>query len=468
MPKDPSSSQADPRRLSLLQAICLNMSMMVGIGPFLTIPLLVGRMQGSNALWIWAVGAVVAIADGLVWSELAAAFPGSGGTYHFYDSVYGNRWDGRLLKFLFIWQFLFSAPLELASGAIGGMKYVSAIFAEGHLFDPIAKVGFGALGTWSISSGNLASMSVMVTGVLMAYRRVGAAGRMMVMLWLGMIATVAWITITGFMHFDPVRITGSARPWRLDPKGLRDASIGLGLAMYTYLGYYQVCYLADEVDTPSRTIPRSILASVVIVAAMYLAMNTSLLGWMDWDSLATDGGAISGRMGAVYGKWAAYLVTGLIAWTALAGTFAAMVSYARVPYAAARAGHFFGGLAALHPRGGFPHRSLLVVGAAAILACLADLETVISALMASRILIQFVGQIATVAYIRTRPELRDRMSFRMWLYPLPALVALVGWFFIFAASDVLTLAYGLGSMVAGGLVFLVWDRRGRKPATLEV
>ncbi len=107
------------RRLGLLQAISLNMSMMVGIGPFITIPALVGTLGGPQAMIGWILGALVALSDGMVWSELASTFPGSGGTYHFFDAAYGETKVGRLLKFLFVWQFVFSGPLEVATGAIG-------------------------------------------------------------------------------------------------------------------------------------------------------------------------------------------------------------------------------------------------------------------------------------------------------------------------------------------------------------
>src|SRR4051794_39133675 len=185
-------------RLSLTQSISLNMSTMVGIGPFITIPVFLGKMGGPHALIGWVLGAVVALCDGLVWSELAAAFPGSGGTYHFYDAIYGNRPIGRILKFLFVWQFLFSAPLELASGPIGCIKYIGHAVGWKALLDPIANIPLGSLGTLSIGGGNLVAMIVMAAVAAMAYRRVGAAGRMMVFLWFGMLATVAWITITGF------------------------------------------------------------------------------------------------------------------------------------------------------------------------------------------------------------------------------------------------------------------------------
>jgi amino acid transporter len=154
---------------------------------------------------------------------------------------------------------------------------------------------------------------------------------------------------------------------------------------------------------------------------------------------------------------AARLITLLIIWTAAAAAFAALLGYSRVPYAAARAGHFFRGLARTHPTGDFPHRSLLLVSGLATLACLAHLETVITALLTSRILIQFVGQIATVFSVRRSSRVLERMPFRMPWFPIPALIALAGWLYVFGASERRVIAYGLGSLVLGALVFAAWD-----------
>src|SRR5438270_4912595 len=173
------------RRLSLLQAVSLNMSMMVGTGPFITIPALIATMGGPQAMVGWVLGALVALADGLVWSELAAAFPGSGGTYHFFDAVYGPTRAGRLLKFLFVWQFLFSGPLEVATGAIGLAQYV------GYLWPALKKTAWEwdltplGLGphVWRVENGQLFAVVVMAAVTALAYRRIEAAGRLMVVLW---------------------------------------------------------------------------------------------------------------------------------------------------------------------------------------------------------------------------------------------------------------------------------------------
>jgi amino acid transporter len=448
------------RRLSLLQAVSLNMSMMVGIGPFITIPDFVATLGGPHAMIGWALGALVALADGMVWSELSAAFPGSGGTYHYYDAVYGESRAGRLLKFLFVWQFLFSGPLEVATGAIGLARYA------GYLWPGLKATAWNWSGdlpvvgsvAWRVENGNLFAVLVMAGITALAYRRIEAAGRLMVVLWLGMLATVAWVIAAGLAHFDPGLAFGvPPGAWTLDARFATGLGAALGIAMYDYLGYYQVCYLGDEVAEPERTIPRSILISVAVISAVYLTMNVSILGVLPWREVAASKHLASDLMLRLHGPTAARFVTLFIIWTALASTFAALLGYSRVPYAAARSGHFFRGLAATHPTGDFPHRSLLLIAALAMAACLADLSTVIAALLTSRILIQFVGQAATVVYLRSKPGGAGRLKFRMPLYPLPALIALTGWLYVFGLSDLRTIVYGMGSMILGLAVFAVWD-----------
>jgi amino acid transporter len=437
------------------------MSMMVGIGPFITIPTIVAAMGGPHAVLGWVLGAVVALADGLVWSELAAAFPGSGGTYHFYDAVFGDSRLGRLLRFLFVWQFVFSGPLEVATGAIGVAMYLAYLWPTLHVtaWEWIINVPLFGSVRWHVDLGRLFAMGVMAAITGLAYRRIEAVGRIMVVLWIGMLATVVWVIVAGALHFDrALAFDYPAEAWRLGATFANGLGEALGIAMYAYLGYYQVCYLGDEVDDPVRTLPRSILISVVVIALLYLAMNLSILGVIPWREVARSDHVVSVFMFWLYGARAAQIITLAIVWTAAAAAFAALLSYARVPYAAARSGHFFRALGTPHPRGEFPHRALLLMGGISMLACLADLETVILALLTSRILIQFVGQIATICYLRTSPELVRRMRFRMWFFPLPALVALVGWLFVFSATDRWVKAYGVGSLALGLAAFLVWER----------
>jgi amino acid transporter len=450
------------RRLSLLEAISVNMSLMVGIGLFITLPDLVGMkgLQGPQSMIAWGLGIAVALADGMVWSELVAAFPGSGGTYHFYDAAYGGSRIGRILKFLFVWQFFFSGPLEIASGAIGLTKYL------GYFFPSLGVTAWnwGSIlpGTSApVVWGQVAAMGVMLAVTALAYRRISVAGRLMVVLWIGMMLTVLWVIVAAASRFD-ARLAFDFPPgaFQFDFRTTLGLGMALAIVMYNFLGYYQVCYLADEVADAPRAIPRSILFSVLVVGLMYMTMSVTILGVVPWRDVMESKHIASDLILMVNGPWAARLITIMIVWTAIASLFSAILGYSRIPYASARAGHFFRAFATLHPTGHFPHRGLLLIGGVAAIACLAELKTVIDALIASRIPIQFVGQIATVFYLRSRAK-EQPATFRMPLYPLPALIALFGWCFIFVTSEPMVILYSVLSMIAGIIAFYFWDAASR-------
>lgn len=459
------SSQAG--RLGLLQAVSVNMAMMVGVGPFITMPLFVGKMGGPHALAAWMIGALVAVCDGMVWAELAGAFPGAGGTFQFYDKAYGHKRIGRLLKFLFVWQFLFSAPLELASGALGFALYL------GYLVPGLDTVLTNW--PWAIKTHHLVAVSVMIGVLGLAWRDIKAAGQLMVVLWAGMLVTVG-LMITGCaVQADSELIRTATGQFKsaIGAASSGDFRLWLGvggalaIAMYDFLGYYQICYMGEEVSQPHRTIPRSILISVVIIGILYFSMNLSLFAVMPWQDVAKSEHIASDAFEKLYGAFAGKAMTALILWTSLAATYSAILGYSRVPYAAARTGHFFRAFADLHPKHGFPAKSLLAIGFAGVLACLMNLETVIAALLTSRILIQFLGQIITVVYIRNTPELASRMKFRMPLFPLPAIIAFVGWSTVFLTSDWPALLYGGLSLILGFIAFAIWNLK-TKPDPLQV
>ncbi len=448
------------RRLTLVQAVSLNMSMMVGIGPFITIPSIVLAMGGPQAMVGWVLGALIALCDGMVWSELAAAFPGSGGTYHFYQAAYGQSRLGRLLRFVFVWQFVFSGPLEAATGAIGVAKYM------GHFWPRLEQPAWrprslGLAVPGMVAWDQLLAVAIMALATWLAYRRIERIGRLLVVLWVGMLATIVWVTATALWHFEPGRaLDYPVDAWRLDGSSARGLGLALSIALYDYLGYYQVCYLGAEVEEGARTIPRSILISVVAIAVLYLVMNLGILGAMPWREVAESKHIASDLMARVQGPWAANLVTTMIIWTAFAATFTAILGYSRIPYAAARSGDFFGYFAETHPQGRFPHRALVLVGGIAAAACLFSLGTVIQALLSTRILIQFVGQIATLW--RLRATTPGRMPFRTPLYPVPALLALAGWLYVFCSAEWQVIGYGLVTLALGAIGFLGWDSRRRR------
>jgi amino acid transporter len=246
--------------------------------------------------------------------------------------------------------------------------------------------------------------------------------------------------------------------------------LGLGAAsrvgIYDYLGYYDVCYIGDEVKDPGRVIPRSVLISVVAVALIYIGINLSIIGVVPWREFVPasehpeSNFIVSTFMERIYGSGVATFFTLLILWTAFGSVFALLLGYSRIPYAAALDGNFFQAFARLHPTKGFPTVSLLVVGAIAIVCSTLSLDMVISVLLTTRMLVQFVGQIvALTALRRSRPDLPR--PFRVWLYPVPNLLALFGWIFLFATSGRDAILYGLGTLVLGVLAFLGWSRRAR-------
>lgn len=409
------------RRLGLLNAISINMSNMIGIGPFITVPIIIGAMGGPQSLVSWLAGAVLAIADGLVISELGAALPGSGGTYVFLRDSYGRERWGRLMAWLFAWEFLFFGTLEIASGTIGMTQYLSYLWTglARHPWD----MKFIAAG---IALGTMASL----------YRKIGDVARLMMVLWIATLATTGWVIVTGLikmnLHLALSFPHGAFSPGLSFLLGLGNGTV---VVVYNFLGYYQVCYLGDEVKRPERTIPYAVIISIVVVALIDFLISFGLISVVPWREMLHPGSPANLAVASVfmrraYGNWAAILLTLMILFTAYASIFALMLGYSRIPFAAARDGVFFRWLGKLHPKGEFPNRSLVLVGLLAAVASFFNLADIIIGLVVARILIQFVGHTIGLFVFRHR-EPAAKLPFKMWLYPIPAIVALVGWFYIF-------------------------------------
>jgi len=438
------------RRFGLLHATALNMTNMIGIGPFITIPLLMSALGGPQAMLGWAVALIIVLCDGMVWSELGAAMPGSGGSFGYLRRGYGEQKFGRLMGFLFVWQFIFSGPLEIASGYIGFSQYLGYI--------------------WKGITPRQTMLVVAVLGlgnIALLYRRIRSIATITLTLWIGTIVTAIAVIVTGAIHFDP-RVAFDF------PPGAFNFSIGflLGLGaasrigVYDYLGYYDVCYIGDEVENPGRVIPRSILWSTVLVALIYVAINFSIIGVVPWRDFVPasehpqSNFVVSIFMERIFGPGIATVFTAMILWTAFGSVFALLLGYSRIPYAAARDGYFFRVFGRLHAKHQFPYVSLVVLGLLAIVAGFATLGVVIDALITTRILVQFIGQIGAVALLR-RHEPDMPRPYRMWLYPLPSLIALLGWIFIFATTPLKIMGFGLGALGLGIVCFLIWSKKTR-------
>ncbi len=433
------------RSFGTLQATALNMSNMIGIGPFLTIPLLMTALGGPQAMLGWLVALLIVVPDGMVWSELGASMPGSGGSYLYLREGFGRETFGRLMAFLFIWQFIVSGPFEIASGYIGFAQYL------GYIWPDVPK--------------NLVVIVIGLINIALLYRQITHIGKITISLWIGTLLTTGLVIFTGAMHFDPkLAFDFPSGGFNFSTGFLFGLGAAARVGVYDYLGYYDICYIGDEVKNPGRTIPRSVIISVIAVAMIYIAINLSIIGVIHWRDFVPweikkplSEFVVSIMMEKIYGRPVAIIVTLMILWTAFGSVFALLLGYSRIPFAAARDGYFFPVFSKLHPRHNFPYVSLLVIGAIAILCSFLSLGTVIDALIAMRILIQFIGQIFAVHLLRKNSPQLNR-PYRIWFYPLPSFIALIGWLFIYMTLDLKIILYSLAALAIGIVCFLIWSR----------
>jgi len=432
------------RELSFTQAVALNMIDMVGIGPFVVLPLVIGIMGGPQHISAWIAGAVLALIDGFIWAEFGAAMPKAGGSYVFLRESFGERW-GKLMSFLFIWQTMIQAPLVIASGSIGFAQYLSYIL-------PLDDV------TRKVASGTLV---IVLTFIL--YRKISTIGKISVALWIGVLGTMAWFIIGGLSHFDPKLAFDY-------PEGAWDftwafwVALGQGTVktMYSYLGYYNVNHLGGEIKNPEKNIPRAIFISIIGIAILYLAMQFAVIGVIPWQEAKDSQFIVSTLIERLYGTIAATVATVLVLWIAFASLFAVMVGYSRIPYAAAIDGNFFSVFGKIHPTKNFPHISLLWLGGTAfVFSLLFRLSDVISAILAMRILVQFIGGAVGVMILRKRIG-SGNLPFKMWLYPLPAVVAIILWLSILFSTGWKFALSGVGMTVLGILVYYGRERFQKK------
>src|SRR5262245_61209059 len=452
------------RHFGLLQATALNVTMVVGAGVFVTIPLMLKELPGPYALLGWVAAGALILVDGLIWSELGAALPASGGSHQFLLESYGRGSWGRPLAFLFLWQFLLSGPLELGSGIAAMAEFSTGLSDEFKEFNEAWTLRWHLWEAQNLqlilSPARLMSFGCGLVVIYLLFRNINDLGKLTITVWLGVVAAILWILIAGLIHSSPsvaFDFSGdAAQPpanlaWALGPCMI--------LAMYSYLGYYNVCYVCDEVRDPGRTFPRAILLSALIVVVLFCGLHIAMLGTVPWQYVQAQGDDYSlaaDFMSRVHGSWAATAITVLLIWCCFGSFFAGLLGYSRIPYGAARAGHFFRAFDKVHPVHRIPHASLLFVGGMALVWNFFDLQNIINALVVTRILEQFVAQAIGVMLLRRlRPDLPR--PFRIWLYPLPCLLALAGWLYLYASAPILYVALGAVTLLVGVVVFLFWS-----------
>jgi amino acid transporter len=435
------------RGMGLAQATATNIIGMVGVGPFLTIPFMVIAMGGPHIVYAWAFGAVLALCDGLVYAELGAALPGSGGPYVYLREAYRPFGLGRLMAFVFIFQVMLVAPLTIAGGGVGFADYLGFYWST---MTPLAH--------------NLVAAAVCAAVTLLLYRDIRSAGRLAVVMLVVVLGTLAWVIGAGLPHASWARaleIPAEAR--HLDAAALRAIGAGGLIAMYNYGGYNNVCNIGEEIAAPERTIPRAIVLSIVLVVLLYAVMGTVILELVPWQEAAHTRTIASVFIARTFadparGRAAAMAMTALILFITAASLYALVLGYSRIPFAAARDGQFFAPFARVHPTKHFPHISLLTIGAVTLPFCFFPLGQLVNWLIQVQILLQFVWQCAAVILLRRyRPDIAK--PFRMWLYPLPAFVSLVMWIYIFASAPLAGMLFSIVFLAAAVAAYFVFERR---------
>ena len=425
------------RKLSLLHATAINMIDMVGIGPFVVLSVVAQIMGGPYFLYAWVAGALLSYLDAMVWSQLGAALPRAGGSFHFLKEGYGEK-AGSLMSFLFVWQTMIQAPLVIASAAIGFSQYANYFF---HL---------------SFLQEKAVSGLVVILVILLLYRKIESIGKISVFLWVGVLGTMAWIIFGGIAHgnfLEPIKHINDGFTMQ------HGFVAALGFAsvktIYSYLGYYNVCHLGGEIKNPSKNIPRSMFISITGIAILYLAMNVSVASVLPFQTIVNSKFVVSDYIKALYGPTAGAFATILILMVAFASLFSATLGYSRIPYAAAQDRSFFAFFKELHPKLHFPHRSLLVLGGIAfVFSLLFRLKEVIDGILAMRILIQFIGQAIGLLLLFKRKG-KGFFPWKMPFYPLPLFLAIIIWGGIFFSTGTKMMLSGLTVISLGLIAYFV-------------
>ncbi|MFG2721767.1 APC family permease [Streptomyces sp. NPDC048416] len=443
------------RRIGLFQATAINMSQMCGIGPFVTIPLMVAAFGGPQAVIGFVAGAVLALADGLIWAELGASLPGSGGSYVYLRQAFQYR-TGRLMPFLFVWTAMLFIPLAMSTGVVGFVQYLG--YLAPHL---------------SRTAGDLIGLGIVALVILLLWRGVENIARITAVMWVVMIASVGLVIIAAATDFSPhLAFTYPAGAFELTSgRFWTGFAAGLTIGIYDYLGYNTTAYMGAEIKDPGRTLPRSIIYSIFGIMAIYLLLQIGTLGVIDYRRMLDPNDIASSSVASAvlekaWGKGPADVVTVLILVTAFASVFAGLLGGSRVPYDAARDRVFFRPYAKLHPRHRFPMLGLLTMGVITAIGFMigrrTDLTTLIQLLTTVMVIVQALAQILAVTVLRKRrPGLRR--PYRMWLYPLPSLIALVGWLTIYGYSDKNSpgrhpIEWSLAWLALGCVAFALWAR----------
>jgi APA family basic amino acid/polyamine antiporter len=460
-PDEPSKEDDKERKIGLLQAVSLNTLMMFGTGPFITIPFCIASSDpaGPQALIGYAIGAMACCCDSFIWAELGALFPYSGGSYIYAQKCLGEKW-GKYVSFLFLWQLLITGPMEIASGFIAVaeyLAYVTQIYTYAHH----TLIAFGCC----------------IICTVLLYRDISDVGTVAVILWVGMCCAIAFTLIAGFSHFNeenfeipPITNTGTLI-WSLG----NCAKFGV----YDFTGYHDVNFIGKDVKNPQRIIPLAGISTCIIVCIIYFLTYLAVMSYLPWDpkedgfvKLVNDDSNNAAYIMAIFcqelvNRNFGIFFTFVVIYCIFGSCYSLMLGFAQVPYAAAKSGSFFDVFGHEH-RKGFADYSLLYMGFCTCVFCFVDLETLIEGMLTTMILTMYMSNSLSLVYHRwTQPDCER--PYKMPLYPLPVIVQVLMFSFIFLTSDnwifsrgTPLLELGILFLSIGTVVFLIQSKKEEK------
>ena len=431
--------------LKYRESLAINLIDMVGIGPFITIPFVIGTMNGPASIYAWILGFFLSFMDASVWAELGAKWPAAGGSYVFLKSLFGEQKYGRYLSFLYIWQTSIQAPLVIASGAIGFAQYFCYLMPINDL------------------QQKLVAGSLVLLVCFLLYRNIVTIGKMAVVFGLIVIGTIVVLILSGFFASDP---TLSVLPNMSETDFSSAFFVALGMAstktIYSYLGYYNVCHIGAEIQEPEKNIPKSMFWSIAIISVLYIGLNSAVLSVIPWQTAKDSPFIVSLFVEKIYGEFAAQIATAFILLIALSSLFAVMLGYSRVPYAAAKDGNYFPIFAKVHPKLNIPHVSLLVLGALAfVFSLLFKMKEIITAIVVMRILVQFIAQSIGLIQFRIRFK-QEQFPYKMYWFPIPPILGILVWLFVFFSVEWAYIFGAFSIITIGSILFLIQSKKQQK------
>lgn len=463
--KDNSAKLEEANKYTFFQACGLNTMMMFGTGPFISIPLCLAATNpaGPQAMIGYAIAALGCASDSFVWGEMGSRWPLSGGSFVYLKQLYGREKWGKLAAFLYVWQFFISGPAEIASGFLAISHYLAYIHGDTH----------------SHFATSLPACGLLVLTIFFLYRKVEDIGKGVLFLWGITIFAILFCLIGGFSQFDSNNLKMPDDAFA-DPKTfIWSLAAACRFGVYDFTGYYDVCQMGGEVKNPRKNIPYSCIITCLVVLVVYFLTYLSVCSFLPW--FGEDGFVAAAESDDFYimGLFAEKLVNRgfaiffviIVCITIFGSAFSMIVGMQYLPVAAAEDGVFFSFLATRDPeRGGLPKNSLLSLGFLGMCWCFFSLDVVIDAMTVMIILCQFIGQAVGLLVYRTRVMNTqdggdDEEAWKMPCFPLPAIVQLVVFSFIFLTSEnylisgdapLLDLCFLF--MIVGVILFLIRQR----------